>query len=246
MKGDEGNTLDFATQAARAGRLDDAIATYEQLGDTGVVGASIAFDRGLAYALRARSGQGVAGDYGRAVHGFEEALRRDPHDREAQRVVDEIRREIARRDARASGRSEELNSTPVWRTIVVSLPGDAWAGLAIASSLILSGALALRPRLLRGARLAASTIAIVSVLLMIAFSALGLSARWLRANVREAVVVAPRAIATPDGDVAPIELDEGQRVDVLEERAGTTLIKTEKGTGWAPRDALRLLPPYRP
>jgi len=235
-----------AAIALREGKLDQAIASYEQLGDRGEVGASLAFDRGIAYALRARSGQGVAGDYGRAAHGFEEALRRDPHDREAQRVLDEIRREIAKRDARASGRSEELGATPVWRTIVVTLPGDAWAGLALASSLFLSGALLLRPRLQRGARLAASTIAIVSVLLLAAFSAIGLSARWLRTNLREAVVVSPRAAATPEGDSAPIELDEGQRVDVLEERAGTTLIRTERGTGWAPRDALRILPPYRP
>jgi hypothetical protein len=240
------SSLADATAAVRAGRLDDAIAIYEALGDTGAVGASLAFDRGLAYALRARSGQGMGGDYGRAAHGFEEALRRDPHDREAQRTLDEIRREVAKRDARASGRSEELGATPVWRTIVVSLPGDAWASLALVSSLLLSSALALRPRLARGARLAASTIAIVSVLLVVAFSALGLSARWLRTSLHEAVVIAPRAVATPEGDVPRIELDEGERVDVLEQRAGTTLIRTEKGTGWAPRDALRMLPPYRP
>jgi hypothetical protein len=233
-------------EALKSGKLDDAIAMFEQMGDRGEVGASVAFDRGIAYALRARSGQGVAGDYGRAAHAFEEALRRDPHDREAQRVLDEIRREIAKRDARASGRSEELGATPVWRTIVVALPGDAWAGLAIGSSLVLSIALAMRPRLSRGARLTASTIAIVCALLVVTFSGIGLSARWLRAHVREAVVVSPHAVATPEGDGAPLDLDEGQRVDVIEERAGTTLIRTEKGTGWAPRDALRTLPPYRP
>ena len=240
------NPQESATAAVTGGRLDEAIAIYEQLGDSSLVGASLSFDRGIAYALRARSGQGVAGDYGRAAHGFEEALRRDPHDREAQRVLDEIRREIAKRDARASGRSEELGATPVWRTIVVALPGDAWAGLAIASSLILAGALAMRPRLARGARLAASTIATVAVIALVVFSAIGLSARWLRANLREAVVISPHAVATPDGDSAPIDLDEGQRVDVVEERAGTTLVRTEKGTGWAPRDALRTLPSYRP
>ena len=240
------STIADATAAVQAGRLDEAIAIYEQLGDTGVVGASAAFDRGIAYALRARSGQGVAGDYGRAAHGLEEALRRDPHDQEAQRALDEIRREIAKRDARASGRAEELGSTPVWRTIVVAVPGDVWAGLALSSSLVISGALALRPRLQRGARLAASTVAIVTLLAVLVFSALGLAARYLRTNLLEAVIIAPRAIATPETDSAPIELDEGQRVDVLEQRAGTTLIRTEKGTGWAPRDALRLLPPYRP
>ncbi len=234
-----------AAAAIREGRLDDAIALLEQLGDQGAVGASLAFDRGLAYALRARSGRGLPGDYGRAAHAFEEALRRDPHDGEARRVLDEIRREIAARDAQAKGKAEELASQPAYRAVLVALPGDAWAGLALVASLLLSIALAARPRLTRGLRLAASTTAIVSAVVMIAASGMALGARWLRTRVREAVVVAPRVLTTPEEGGA-IELDEGQRVDVVEERATSTMIRTEKGTGWAPRDALRMLPPYRP
>lgn len=231
--------------AIKEGRLDDAIALVEQLGDQGTVGASLAFDRGIAYALRARSGRGLAGDYGRAAHAFEEALRRDPHDGEARRVLDEIRREIAARDAQAAGKAEELAAQPAYRAVLVALPGDGWAALAIVSSLVLSVALFMRPRLTRGGRLAASTTAVVAAIVMIGMSALGLGSRWLRANVREAVVISPRAAATSD-DGAPIDLDEGMRVDVLEERATSTMIRTDKGIGWAPRDALRPLPPYRP
>lgn len=233
-------------RAIREGRLDDAVALVEQLSDQGLVGASLAFDRGIAYALRARSGRGIAGDYGRAAHAFEEALRRDPHDSDARRVLDDIRREIAARDARAAGKAEELASTPAYRAILVSLPGDAWAGLAIAASLILATALALRPRLTRGARLAASTTAIVATVIMLASAGLGLGSRWLRVHVREAVVVAPHAAATAEEGAMMLDLDEGQRVDVLEERATSTLVRTDKGVGWAPRDALRMLPPYRP
>jgi hypothetical protein len=237
--------MNEAARAITEGRLDDAIAALEQMSDQGAVGASLAFDRGLAYALRARSGRGIGGDYGRAAHAFEEALRRDPHDAEARRVLDDIRREIAARDARAAGKAEELAATPAYRAILVALPGSAWTGIAIAASLLLSLALALRPRLQRGVRLAASTTAIVATVIMIAASALGLGARWLRANVREAVVVSPHAAAKAD-DGSVVDLDEGQRIDVIEERATTMLIRTDKGTGWAPRDALRLLPPYRP
>lgn len=233
--------------AIREGRLDDAIASLEALADRGVVGSGVAYDRGLAYALRARSGAGLPGDYGRAAHGFEEALRRDPHDAAARRALEEVRREIARRDARATGKAEELASTPFGRAILVSLPGDAWAGLAIVGSIVLAVALAVRPRLPRGGRrLAASTIAVVALAITSVASALGVSASWLRRTSKEAVVVAPHAAAAPEGPGPSLDLDEGQRVDVIEERATTTKIRTDRGEGWAPRDALRMLPPYRP
>jgi len=234
-----------AATAIREGRLDDAIATYEALADHGVVGASLAFDRGIAYALRARSGRGLAGDLGRSAHAFEEALRRDPHDSGARRALEEIRREIAKRDAQVTGKAEELASTPIARTILFSLPGNAWAGIAIAASLLFATALALRPRLAAGLRLAASTVAIVSVLVSVAASGLGIGGSVLRRHLREAVVVSTRAVATTDAG-ATLELDEGERVDVLEERASTTRIRNDKGEGWAPRDALRVLPAYRP
>lgn len=234
-----------AASALREGRLDDAIAVYESLADHGVAGSSLAFDRGIAYALRARSGRGLAGDLGRSAHAFEESLRRDPHDAGARHALEEIRREIARRDAQEKGKAEELATTPIARTILFALPGNAWAGIALTASLALSVALALRPRLLKGARLAASTVAIVSAVLGLLAGGLGLAGSSLRRHLREAVVVAPRATATTD-EGAPLELDEGERVDVLEERATSTRVRTDKGEGWAPRDALRPLPPYRP
>ncbi len=233
--------------AIRDGRLDDAIAELEALADRGIVGSGVAYDRGLADALRARSGAGLPGDYGRAAHGFEEALRRDPHDAAARRALEEVRREIARRDARATGKAEELAATPFGRAILVSLPGDAWAGLALVGSVVLAIALAVRPRLPRGGlRLAASTTSIVALSLTLVASGLGLSASWLRRTLKEAVVVAPYAAASPEAAGPSIDLDEGQRVDVLEERATTTKVRTDRGEGWAPRDALRPLPSYRP
>lgn len=239
------NDAASAAAAIREGRLDDAIATYEALADHGVVGSSLAFDRGIAYALRARSGRGLAGDLGRSAHAFEEALRRDPHDAGARHALEEIRREIAKRDAQAHGKAEELASTPIARTILFALPGNAWAGIAIGSSLLLATALALRPRLGGGWRLAASTVAIVGTVLALLSSGLGVGASWERRHLREAVVVSQRATAATD-EGSTLELDEGERVDVLEERATSTRIRNDKGEGWAPRDALRVLPPYRP
>jgi hypothetical protein len=235
--------LAHAVQELREGTLDSAIADLEALADKGVVGGGVAFDRGLAYALRARSGRGLDGDYGQAAHGFEEAIRRDPHDAEARRALEEVRREIAKREAR--GKTEELGAPSLGRAIAVAIPGNAWGALALFGSLTLAIALAARPRLSRARRLAATTIAVVGFLLAGFATAGGLGARWLRLHQREAIVVVPHASAAPEGG-APIELDEGARVDVLEERGLSVLVKNDRGQGWAPRESLRMLPPYRP
>lgn len=238
--------LDAAVLALRSGRADDAITRLESLADRGVEASGIAFDRGLAYAARARSTTAVPGDYGRSVHGFEDALRRAPWDGPARRALEEVRKTIAARDARAGGKSMVVDAAPAWRGLVVAAPGDAWVALAMTGSALLSIALAARPRLARGARLAASTIAAVGLSMGLLGSALALGARWLRTHVHEAIVVAPRATARADGDAQPFELPEGARVDVVEEGTTSVLVSADRGTGWVARESLRPLPPWRP
>lgn len=238
--------LDAAVAALRAARADDAIVQLEGLADRGVEGAGLAYDRGLAYAARARSAQASPGDLGRAAHGFEEALRRSPWDGAARAALDEVRKAIASRDARAGGKTAVVDAAPAWRGLVVAAPGDVFAGLALAGSLLASIALAARPRLRRGARLAASTLLAVGLSLAAVASALALGARWLRTNVREAVVVAPHATGRPAGDGATLDLPEGARVDVVEEGTTSVLVRTDRGTGWVSRESLRALPPWRP
>lgn len=239
-------TLDDATSALEGGRADTAVALFESLADRGVVGAGVAFDRGLAYATRARTGQGVTGDLGRAVHAFEEALRRSPNDREAARALELVRREIARREVAGGGKAEEMGAPPMWRALVTAAPADVWMAIALVASLALSIALVVRPRAKRGLRLAASTTAIVGFVLAALASALGFGASYLRRHVHEAVVVTPGMVAKPIGGGDPLRLVEGTRVDVLEERMSEARVRTDRGEGWLPRSALRNLPPYRP
>ena len=61
-------------------------------------------------------------------------------------------------------------------------------------------------------------------------------------------LVTPHALAQPfDREHAqPMQLVEGVRVDVIEERMTETLVHTERGEGWVARSSLRLLPPFRP
>lgn len=240
------DALQAAVGALRADRPDDAVVQLEALADRGVEGAWLAYDRGLAYAARARSPQAAPGDLGRAAHGFEEALRRSPWDGPARTALDEVRKAIASRDARAGGKTALVDAAPAWRGLVVAAPGDVWVALALAGSLAASVALAMRPRLARGARLAASTVVAVGLSLTALSSALALGARWLRAHVHEAVVVAPHVTGRPDGDGPPLDLPEGARVDVVEEGTTSVLVRTDRGSGWVSRESLRALPPFRP
>lgn len=247
MTNDDARDFASAVEALRRGRADDAIAHLESLADRGVVGSGIAFDRGLAYAMRVRSGQGREGDLGRAAHAFEEALRRAPHEGSTRAALDEVRREVARRDLATGSKPTEVGSPPMWRAVVVAVPGDAWAAIALFGSIVLAVALAVRPWVARGRRLAASTAAIVGLVVAVAGSALGFGAHFVRANVHEAVVVTPNTFARPTGESGePLRLLEGTRVDVVEERMTEALVRTDRGEGWVARSALRALPPYRP
>jgi hypothetical protein len=234
-----------ALRALGDGRLDEAVAALEALADQGLSSTSIAFDRGIAYARRAQSPSARPGDLGRAAHAFEEALRLDPHDGAARELLEQVRREIARRDARASGKAEELSAESPWRAIVTAAPPDTWAVASLAGSAALSALLLLVPRSDRVRRRVLLTAAAVLAAVLVGTTTLGLSAWDLRAHVREAVVIAQRPTAT-SLDGAPFDLDEGMRVDVLEEGATAARIRTDKGEAWVPRAELRLLPPHHP
>lgn len=250
---DAAEALARSVEALRTGQVDEAVARLEAMADHDLVGSGVAFDRGLAYFTRARSGQGQPGDLGRAAHAFEEALRRDPWDSEAAAVLDAVRRDIAGRGAgaRAAGRIEEVGATPLGRSLLVAAPSDVWMGLTLGASLVLAVALAIRPlldsSLRRGARLVVSTIAIIALVVMAGGTALTLGARAIRLGLHEAVVVVLRAPVTPEGmSESAFELEEGTRVDVLEERATAARISTDRGSGWISREALRMLPAWRP
>ncbi len=228
------------------GRAEDAVAALEALADQGLEGVGASFDRGLAYAMRAKGGAGRPGDLGRSAHAFEEALRHDPHDGGARAALDAVRREIARRATNTGGRAIETSGTPVWRSVVTSAHADAWTGLALGSSMLLSLALATRSRLRGPARIWAHALAAVTALTLVLAGALYAGNWWVRHRLREAVIVSPRPVARVANGAPPLELLEGARVDVVEEREGEALIENEIGRGWITRDAIRMLPPMRP
>lgn len=242
-------TLAIALAAIRDGRLDSAIAELEGLADRGVVGSGVAFDRGVAYAERARTASAQEGDLGRAAHGFEEALRRDPLDGEAQRALDAVRREIARRDGRGvrgSTKGELVAAAPIGRTIVTALPIDVWLGACLFASALLAITVAARSRLTGGRRVASSVVGVASIVVALLAAVGGVAERHVHRDVREAVVVRTRAAAIDDDGTVTIDLREGTRVDVIAERASSSRVRVGDAEGWVSRDALRALPAVRP
>lgn len=239
------------TSALEAGRPESAIAAFEALGDRGVTDPVVSFDRGLAYAQRVHAGGQVAGDLGRAVHGFEEAraLTNDPAlEADATRALTEVRAEIARRRARAGNPIELEHGASLGRAIVRVLPENAWALLTLAASIVLSVGIVLRAkaRASRAKVAATTTCAIAGAVSCIALAAT-LIARDFRLHVREGIVVVdntrvldPRHVAI--SSVEP--LAEGTRVRILDD--GTEFVKIETGSARGDVSVSSILPLAKP
>jgi hypothetical protein len=240
--------FDAATKALREGRAGDAIASFETLADDGVVDAAASYDRGLAYAMRVRIGAEVAGDLGRAAHGFEEA--RDlSSDRQltddASKALGIVRGEIARRRLRAGDPVEVDPGRSLSRAIAGLLPESVWSALGVAFSVALGAGLFARwlggqPRL----RIAGGVVASVAAPVLLLAVGMTLAARHDRLTLREAVVVATgarpndaRGIALPGATPLP----EGARVEIVEPHGSATRVRFGTTDAWVSSSTLREL-----
>jgi hypothetical protein len=210
-------------QALRDGRPGDAIASLEALADRGVVDAVASYDRGLAYAMRARIGAEVPGDLGRAAHGFEEArdLARDPGlVDDASRALTVIRSEVARRRVRAGEPVEVDPARSLVRAVARLLAEDTWSVFAVVSSAALAAFLFARwLSRERRVRVYGGVAAGVAAPVLVLAVVMTLAARHDRMHLREAVVVAANARPTDERDIAvpgATPLPEGARVEVVE------------------------------
>jgi hypothetical protein len=236
-----------ATEALAAQRPAEAIAGLEALGDRGVVDPVVSYDRGLAYAGRVRSGPGTEqpGDLGRAAHGFEEAreLSRDAAlSADATSALTAVRAEVARRRSRAGDPIELDSGVSLGRSIVRLLPENAWAVLAALASFALAAGIVVRARAsLKRLQVAGTTTCAVAGAALLLTTAVLASARDLRRNLREAVVIAPSARLLDERRVALVSvapLPEGARVQLLEEGPDFARVVAGRAAGWLPASAL--------
>src|SRR5690606_38486401 len=126
-----------AAAALASGSFETAIDQLEMLADRGFVHPDVSFNRGVAYARRAESGQAQPGDLGRAAAGFQECLRLKPGDVEAARALAAVEGQITRRRSR-EGREPVVANASLRRAVVGLLDEDTWAWLAALAALVAS------------------------------------------------------------------------------------------------------------
>jgi hypothetical protein len=235
-----------ALAALKDGRTNDAIASFESLGDRGVVDPVVSFDRGVAYAQRVRNGAEQPGDLGRAAHGFEEAreLTSDADlARDATQALALVRAEIARRRSQAGDPVEVDQGVPLRRALTRLASDDAWAWGALGAAIVLGASLFVRwLATARRVRIAAAIALSVSSPTLLACTLLSLFARDDRLHLREGVLVSESARMADDRHIVPASaapLPEAARVRILDGTAGWTKVAWGASTGWIPSQTVR-------
>lgn len=225
--------------ALAGGRVREAIERAEAYADRGLSHPDLAYDRGVAYALRARSADARPGDLGRAAAAFEETLLLRDDDAEAARALELVRAEAARRRARAGGTVDVVEGPGLARTAAAVMPERAWEAVAVAAAIAIAVAWPLRrsPRAARSAYVVAS---VAAVLLAVSASALAVL-RHTRATVEIGVVVDEVArLSGADGPGAT-QLPEGARVDVLGRAGAEVTVRWGQRVGKLPGSAVRVV-----
>jgi hypothetical protein len=240
---DERRSLfEHATAALEKGEYQTAIDEFEALADRGFNHPNASFNRGLAYVARVRAQGDRPGDLGRAAAAFEEALLQQPGDAEADKALDLVRAEVTRRRSRAH--KAEVDARPTLDRMIVHLASETtWAILALLASAAFTAGLALRRRRSGPAHVAGSVLAPAAFVALAAFVPLAWGSRWLAANTRPAVVVAPEAALTNDrGNRLPgPSIPEAAAVEVAERREGLVRVRWGATEGWIPSSSVRLL-----
>lgn len=237
-----------ALAALQRGADDEAIDRLELLADQGVVSESASLARAAAYLARADGENARPGDLGRAAAALGEALLLEPDDAQAERALDAVQAEIARR---RSKQQESVMVRPrLGRAVVGLLPEQGWAWLAALSSLslafgIVGRRLATRPL----HRLSSVVAASVGGVLLLIFGGAAYASEQLRQGSQPAVVVVPEARLTSDtGRPLPYKrgadtttVPEGATVYVKQSRDGRYLVEWGSNDGWLSASDLRLL-----
>lgn len=230
-----------------AGKPTEAIAELESLADLGHIDATLSFDRGLAYALRVRSGAGIEGDLGRAIHGFVEARELSANERtraEATTAITALRSEVAKRRSRAGEPANIEEGVSLGRNVTRLLPESGWYFAAIGFSLAFTLALFLRRRAeARGGegRQLGVVLGLAALPACLLMTGLGLSARAERRELREGIVVQAGVRPFDARHIArsgAASLPEGGRVRLFESEGGYVRFQRGDLEGFLPSSAV--------
>lgn len=237
-----------ALSALARGADNEAIDRLELLADQGVVSADASLARAAAYLARADSSGVQPGDLGRAAAALSEALLLRPGDTQAERGLEAVQAEIARRKSKE--RESVVVRPRLGRAIAALLPEPVWAGLALSSALAVALGIVLR-RLAKSAllRLTGTVAICLGAASATAFGSGAYAAERFRVGSRPAVVVVPEARLTNEtGRPLPTKrgadttsVSEGATVYVLEQREGRCLVEWGSTGGWLSLSEVRML-----
>jgi hypothetical protein len=230
------------------GADNEAIDRLELLADQGFTHPDASLARAAAYVARAESASPRAGDLGRAAAALNEALLLRPDDAQAERALEAVQGEIARRKSR---QAESVMVRPrLGRAIAALLPEQVWATIALLGSLALTFGIVLRRVSTRNfARLAGAVAVGVGAALLAGFGTGAYAARQFRMSSQPAVVVVPEArLSNESGRPLPnktgadsTSVPEGATVYVKERREGRCLVEWGNTDGWLSLSDVRLL-----
>jgi hypothetical protein len=237
-------------KALQRGAFDQAIDEFELLADHGHAHPDASFNRGVAYVVRARSPEARAGDFGRAAAGFSEALSLRPGDAGAERALQRVREEIARRRAREG--AEPIATEPsLARAVVGLLSEGAWGSLAALGSLLLSVGLVLRLfSRTANPQLAGAIAGSIGAVLLLVTGSLAAAAGHYRRTSQPAVVVVSQArllddhgipVKQVDGRPEHVAIPEGAGVYLLERQGNLAQIEWGTTRAWVSSAQIRVI-----
>jgi len=246
---DEAKTeFDAATSSLNAGAPTQAIQRLELLADRGFLHPDASFNRAVAYLRRAESPMARPGDRGKAVAALSETLTLRPSDEAAERLLDAVQEQIAKRH----GDRETLGVSrpPLGLVLVGLLPEHGWAMLSLLSAWLLALGVTVRRWGRQDiVRLAATIVASVATVGMTLGTGMLLGRAHLLHTTQQAVVITETARLLDasgrplPGKVAVTTLPEGAEVTVTESSERLRRVTTGEREGWVSAEQLHLLPP---
>lgn len=226
-----------ANDAFGEGRYEESVDKYGELEKLGVHSATLFYNRATAEAR--------LGHLGRAIQYYEKVLTLQPLDENAVFNLKVIRDYIARR-ANQQGRDADLApAVGPWRTILDRFTVTSAAVAFLVCYLLLFGVLLAR-RFCSGEWIRLSLGVTAGILLVVSIC-MGIVLLGKRHQVwyeHEAVVVSVQdglrpVYEGPSNTVKRFDLEEGSRVQILENRRGYAKIRDDQGRdGWVRREIL--------
>jgi hypothetical protein len=235
-------------RALAAGRVREAIDTYEILADHGFVHPDASYNRGMAYLGRVRAHEEKNGDLGRAAAAFEECLVHRPGDAEAERALEAVRNEVAKRlPVTPDGKGPLIDQGVGPRDAIAGLlPERVWAILALVGSLVLSFGLFARLRLEAARpRLVATSLAVLGLSVLLVAGPFAYVRRLLRRTTASAVVVTKEARWLTEAGTALTDppVPEAAKVEILEQQGVLVRARWGKTEGLLRPADLRVVRP---